>query len=123
MQVGIRRGVGRPRRMARSGDTSKNKCVARIGCCVSVGHLFRRLAAPERLALAAGAVAILMPSTLVNLGATLVILFIAVNAGIQIGGSNAQLLKGADLIMHQSNQWRYNYADPRSDQARDLIAQ
>ncbi len=45
-----------------------------------VGHLFRRLAIPERVALAAGAVAILMPSTLVNLGATLLILLIAGNA-------------------------------------------
>ncbi len=53
-----------------------------------VGHLFRRLAIPERIALAAGAVAVLMPSTLVNLGATLVILFIAGNA--YRGGQNVK---------------------------------
>ena len=53
-----------------------------------VGHLFRPLAMPERLALAAGAIAVLMPSTAVNLGATLVILLIVANA--YRGGQNVK---------------------------------
>ena len=39
-----------------------------------VGHLFRSLLVPERLLLAAGAIAILMPNTIINIGATIVIL-------------------------------------------------
>ena len=53
-----------------------------------VGHAFRRMNVVERLALAAAAAAILMPGTLVNLGGTLVILLIAVNA--YRGGKNVK---------------------------------
>ncbi|MGB2123730.1 MAG: TRAP transporter permease, partial [Candidatus Puniceispirillaceae bacterium] len=53
-----------------------------------VGHVFRRMNVVERLALAAAAAAILMPGTLVNLGGTLVILLIAVNA--YRGGKNVK---------------------------------
>lgn len=45
-----------------------------------VGHLFRRLTIPERLVLAVGAVAILMPSTVINLAATLIVLLVSANA-------------------------------------------
>jgi len=45
-----------------------------------VGHLFRKLAIPERLVLAVGAVAILMPSTVINLAATLFVLLVFANA-------------------------------------------
>ena len=45
-----------------------------------VGHLFRRLNMSERLVLAVGAVAILMPSTVINLGATLIVLLVSANA-------------------------------------------
>lgn len=53
-----------------------------------VGHAFRRMNVVERLALAAAAAAILMPGTMVNLGGTLVILLIAVNA--YRGGKNVK---------------------------------
>ena len=45
-----------------------------------VGHLFRKLTMPERLVLAVGAVAILMPSTVINLAATLIVLLVSANA-------------------------------------------
>jgi len=45
-----------------------------------VGHLFRKLTLPERLVLAVGAVAILIPSTVINLAAALVILLVFANA-------------------------------------------
>lgn len=53
-----------------------------------VGYVFRRMNVVERLALTAAAAAILMPGTLVNLGGTLVILLIAVNA--YRGGKNVK---------------------------------
>lgn len=45
-----------------------------------VGQLFRKLTMPERLVLAVGAVAILMPSTVINLAATLIVLLVSANA-------------------------------------------
>lgn len=45
-----------------------------------VGHLFRKLTMPERLVLAVGAVAILIPSTVINLAAALFILLVFANA-------------------------------------------
>jgi len=45
-----------------------------------VGHLFRKLTLPERLVLAVGAVAILIPSTVINLAAALFILLVFANA-------------------------------------------
>ncbi len=45
-----------------------------------VGHLFRKLTMPERLVLAVGAVAILIPSAVINLAATLFVLLLSANA-------------------------------------------
>ena len=53
-----------------------------------VGHMFRKLTGIERLILAVGALAILMPSTLINLAATLIIIAVCVNA--YRGGQNVK---------------------------------
>lgn len=53
-----------------------------------VGHMFRKLTGIERLILAVGALAILIPSTLINLAATLIIIAVCVNA--YRGGQNVK---------------------------------